>query len=216
VLEVRARKARGRLPGMSLAPMFKVTYLEGDPSVNTISFAILAFLTAGPRSGYDLKKLFSQSESLHWSGNSNQIYVALVQLHKDGLADREIEQPEEGPAKKVYSLTGAGEAALREWLAGEPELPVYRLPVLARLMAGDLLSGDELDQLLGRYEEQIRLKVAGMEELQRRGRGPSFGSERQRYLWQRINDRAIALSRAEEDWVRETRWMLAKLEKAAK
>jgi hypothetical protein len=66
--------------------------------------------------------------------------------------------------------------------------------------------------MLGEYEELLRHKLLGVEELQRRGKSPSFGSERQRYLWQRINDRTIALYRAEEDWVRETRWMLAKIE----
>lgn len=184
--------------------------------MNTISHAILAFLTSGPRSGYDLKKLFSQSESLHWSGNNNQIYVALVDLHKAGLADREIDQPEEGPAKKVYSITRAGEAALREWILSEPELPSYRIPILVQLIGAELLSTEEIERLLGAYEEQLRLKLAGMEELQRRGSGPSFGSERQQLLWRRINDRAMALYRAEEDWTRETRWLLAKQERSSR
>jgi DNA-binding PadR family transcriptional regulator len=181
--------------------------------VNTISYAILAFLAAGPRSGYDLKKLFAESESLHWSGNNNQIYAALVELHNTGLASREFDQPEEGPAKKVYSITPAGESALREWVLGETELPTYRMPILVQLMGAELLSGEEVDAVLSRYEGDLHLKLAGLEELQRRGRGPSFGSERQRLLWQRINDRAMALFRAEEDWVRETRWLLARAER---
>jgi DNA-binding PadR family transcriptional regulator len=184
--------------------------------MNTISYAILAFLTSGPKSGYDLKKLFSESESLHWSGNNNQVYAALVELHKEGLASREFEQPEEGPAKKLYSITPAGEAALKGWVLSETELPTYRMPVLVQLMGAELLSTDEIDLMLSRYETELHLKIAGLEELQRRGRGPAFGGERQRYLWQRINDRATALYRAEEDWVRETRWMLAKLERTSK
>jgi DNA-binding PadR family transcriptional regulator len=183
--------------------------------LNTISYAILGFLSARPRSGYDLKKLFAESDGLHWSGNNNQIYTALVELHREGLADRSVEQPEDGPSKKVYALTNAGREALRTWLLSEPELPVYRIPILVQLMGAELLSADEIDGLLGIYEEALRLKVVGMEELQRRGRGPSFGGERQRYLWQRINDRTMAMYRAEEDWVRETRWMLAKLERSA-
>ncbi len=187
-----------------------------DRTLNTISYAILAFLSTGPRSGYDLKKLFAESDSLHWSGNNNQIYTALVELHREGLADREVEQPEDGPAKKVYTLTATGRGSLRAWLLSAPDLPVYRLPILVQLMGADLLSGAEVDHLLDGYEEALRLKVMGMEELQRRGKGPAFGSARQRYIWQRINDRTMALYRAEEDWVRETRWMLAKLEKDKK
>src|SRR5690349_16087435 len=101
-----------------LTPQFQLYYVTPNTRharpMNTISYAVLGFLTAGPRSGYDLKKLFAESDSLHWSGNNNQIYAALVELHREGLADRAIQQPEEGPAKKVYSITPAGEAALRE------------------------------------------------------------------------------------------------------
>ena len=184
--------------------------------MNTIGYAILAFLTSGPRSGYDLKKLFAESKSLHWSGNNNQIYAALVDLHKAGLADREFEQPEEGPAKKVYTITPSGEAALKEWATSETEMPTYRIPILVQLMGADLLSADEVDRVLGAYEEQLHLRLMGMEEIQRRGRRPSFGSQRQQLIWQRINDRAMALYRAEEDWVRETRWLIGKLERSSK
>lgn len=174
-----------------------------------ISFAILAFLTAGPRSGYDLKKLFSESESLHWSGNNNQIYAALVKMHRDGLTEVEFQQPGEGPARKLYTITPAGTDTLREWLASEPELPQVRFPVLVHLMAADLLSEPQLEALLGDYEEHLRLKLAGLEELQRRDKRPSSGSERQRLIWQAINDRPIGLYRAEEEWVRNLRWAVA-------
>ncbi len=179
----------------------------------TIELAILAVLTGGPRSGYDLKKLFTESESLHWSGNNNQVYKALVSLHSTGLAEREVLQPFEGPGKKMYTITEKGRAALRAWLAGEPELPHLQFPILAMLIAGDLLSDVELDDLLGRYAHELRLKILGLEELERRGSGPSFGSPRQRVLWQAINSRALALHRSEEEWVRNVRWAAARAAK---
>jgi PadR family transcriptional regulator, regulatory protein AphA len=181
-----------------------------------ISFAILAFLAAGPRSGYDLKKLFSESESLHWSGNNNQIYAALVKIHRGGLAEVEFQQPGEGPARKLYCITPAGIEALKEWLSSEPGQPQIRLPIVVHLMAADLLNETELEQLLGDYEEHIRLKLAGLEELQRRDKGPSFGSERQRAIWQAINDRPIGIYRAEEEWVRNLRWAVANIERKAR
>lgn len=178
----------------------------------SIEFAILGFLSSGPMTGYDLKKLFAESQSLPWSGNNNQVYSALVDLHRRGLTDLDIQQPAEGPARKVYSLTMLGREALRAWLISEPEAPSLRAPILARLIGCDLLTGDELDALLSRYEEDIRLRLLGLEELQRRGAGPSLGSERQRLLWQRINDRPRLMLRAEEEWVRELRWAIARLE----
>ena len=181
-----------------------------------ISFAILAFLAAGPRSGYDLKKLFVESESLHWSGNNNQIYAALVKIHREGLAEVEFQQPGEGPARKLYSITPAGIEALKAWLASEPGLPQIRFPILVHLMAADLLSETELERLLGDYEEHIRLKLAGLEELQRRENGPSFGSDRQRLIWRAINDRPIGIYRAEEEWVRTLRWAVANIDRRAR
>lgn len=174
-----------------------------------LDFALVGLLVSGPKSGYDLKKLLAQSESLHWSGNNNQVYAALVSLHRRGLAEREVHQPNEGPGKKVYAVTEAGREALREWLLGEVGLPQLRLPVLVHLLGAELLSDEELDGLLGRYEEDLRLKLAGMEELERRGRQPSFGDARQQLVWRAINDRPIAILRAEEDWVRQLRWAIA-------
>ena len=179
----------------------------------SIEFAILALLSSGPLSGYDLKKLFSESESLPWSGNNNQIYRSLVELHHSGLTHQEIQQPAEGPARKLYTLTPGGRDALRDWLLSELELPAFRAPVFARLVGSDLLSNEELDRLLSRYDEELRLKVLGLEELARRGRRTELGSERQRLIWQRINDRPAAIYRSEQEWVAELRWALARLER---
>lgn len=174
-----------------------------------ISHAILAFLSAASFSGYDLKKLFAESESLPWAGNNNQVYAALVKIHREGLASIEFQQPGEGPARKLYTITPAGLKVLREWLSTEPDLPHIRFPILIHLMASDLLDDAELEGLLGDYEEHLRLKLAGLQELQRRGKRPSFGSERQRLIWQAINDRPLTLYRAEEEWVRNLRWVVA-------
>lgn len=179
----------------------------------SIEFTILAFLSTGPLSGYDLKKLFAESEALPWSGNNNQVYRALVGLHRDGLASLEVQQPAEGPARKVYTITPEGITALGEWLRSGIETPQLRAPILSRLIAADVLPAEDLDLLLSRYAEEVRLKLFGLEELERRGGGPAFGSARQRLLWERINSRPIQLLRAEEEWVRELRWALAKFEK---
>lgn len=181
-----------------------------------LHFALLGLLVSGPKSGYDLKKLLAESESLHWSGNNNQVYAALVALHREGLADREVHQPNEGPGKKVYTITPAGAERLREWLQSEVGLPQLRLPVLVHLLGAELLSGEELDAMLGRYEEHLRLNLAGLEELQRRGKRASFGDARQQLVWQAINDRPIAILRAEEDWVRQLRWALANAERKSR
>jgi PadR family transcriptional regulator, regulatory protein AphA len=90
----------------------------------SIRHAILGFLSWKPFTGYELKKLFGDALSFHWSGNNNQIYGSLVELHASGAVSIEVLQQEKFPAKKLYSITELGKAELREWLLSEPELPI--------------------------------------------------------------------------------------------
>jgi DNA-binding PadR family transcriptional regulator len=176
-----------------------------------IELAILAHLSHGPRSGYDLKKLFAESESLHWSGNNNQVYRALLALHQQGFAEREVQQPFEGPARKLYTLTAAGRAELRRRLLEPSELPALRVPVLVTLLGAAVLSDGELDEILSAYAHELRLKVLGLEELRRR-RGPAAGANRrQAVLAEAIDQRAVQFFRSEEEWVRDLRWALARV-----
>jgi DNA-binding PadR family transcriptional regulator len=182
----------------------------------SVEFVVLGFLLGGPLSGYDLKKLLSASESLPWSGNNNQVYTALVQLHRDGLVSKETQERELGPVRKVYTITPQGKQALKTWLTSGTELSEFKMPILTRLMSADLLSDGELDELLGAYAEELRLKVISLEELERREAGPSFGSSRQRYLWQVINQRPLELFRAEADWLANLRAQLKRLPEVTK
>lgn len=172
----------------------------------SIAFAILAFLIHGPLSGYDLKKRFAECESLHWTGNNNQVYRTLVHLHETGLVEREDQPSREGPARKLYSITPAGEDALRSWLQEEPDLPDCRDSFLVRLMAADLLAPGELDRLIAAYEEQLRMKLLMLEEKERRGGRPGYGSPLQRELWRLINDHPAAILRAEREWLLTVQW----------
>ena len=43
-----------------------------------IEYAILGLLSWRPFSGYELRKFFSESVALYWSGNNNQVYPTLV------------------------------------------------------------------------------------------------------------------------------------------
>ena len=158
-----------------------------------------------------MKKLLLSSVSLPWSGNNNQVYTALVQLHRDGLAEYEEQAPVAGPPRKVYAITGRGRDVLRDWLLGETALPEVRYPLLVHLVGADLLSDEELSRLLVDYEAALRLEMLGLEELDRRAAGPCSGSARQRLLWRAINGRALGVVRDELLWVERLRWELSKL-----
>ena len=74
----------------------------------SIRHAILGFLSWQSFSGYDLKKMFSDSTALYWSGNNNQIYTTLVQLREEGLVEQEVQYQASLPAKKKLQSDGKG------------------------------------------------------------------------------------------------------------
>ena len=134
----------------------------------SINYAILGFLSWQPMTGYNLKKMFSEAAAMHWSGNNNQIYKALVQLHQDGLVTQKIEDQESGPSRKVYTITSKGLTALKLWTMSEPELPQVKNTFLVQLLWADQLNESELDEVVGRYEEEVRVRLLMVQEQKQR------------------------------------------------
>jgi PadR family transcriptional regulator, regulatory protein AphA len=170
--------------------------------------AILGLLSWKPASGYDLKKNISTSACMPWSGNNNQIYKALLELHRDGRVIADVVHPESGPSKKVYSVTPAGVEELKAWLQSTPEPPELRGMFLIQLSWADLLGRRELDDLVLHYEEQIRLQLLMAEEEARRNAGPQR-TPREAFLWEMIGKNRPALLKAELAWVQRLRNGLA-------
>jgi PadR family transcriptional regulator AphA len=178
----------------------------------SIKHAILGFLSWRSLTGYDLKKLFADSEFFYWSGNSNQIYRTLVQLHKEGLVTREVEQQESYPDRKVYTITEAGQAALRAWAGSAPELPELRHAFLVQLAWADPLCPEELDALLKTYEDQVRAQLLICREQERRGAIDPARTPRESYLWRMMASNWIGFYEHELSWVRGLRGGLAAFE----
>jgi len=78
----------------------------------TVKHAILGLLSWKPLTGYDLKRIFSDSSAFYWSGNNNQVYRTLLELFEEGLVAREVVQQENLPAKKIYSISEKGRQEL--------------------------------------------------------------------------------------------------------
>jgi PadR family transcriptional regulator AphA len=170
-----------------------------------IQFAILGFLNWRPFSGYDLKKVIAASNIFYWSGNNNQVYTALLQLHEQGWVTQEIEYQDSLPAKKIYAITTKGREALRQWALAKPELPELRNPFLVQLAWSDMLDGDELDELLASFEEEMRVQMLmRQEQAQRQGLSPTR-TPREAYLWQMIEQNAVSAYENELEWVRKLR-----------
>lgn len=180
----------------------------------SIRYAILGLLSWQPLSGYDLKKIIADSAALYWSGNNNQIYTALVALHREGLVEREIQQQESLPARKVYSITANGRGALRAWVEEVPEPPELRNAFLVQLAWADLLSPAELTALLDGYEARLRTRLLVQQEAARRARGPER-TPREAYLWAMIDENILGAYEGELNWLGRLRAGLAGLDAGA-
>jgi PadR family transcriptional regulator AphA len=174
-----------------------------------IQYAILGLLSWQPLSGYDLKKIISDSEVFYWSGNNNQIYTALIRLHADGLVTRQVQLQENLPAKKIYTITPAGRAELRRWVLSTAELPDVHNTFLIQLAWAEMLTAGELEALLGRYETEIDLKLRMLQEKYSRQALAPDRTPREVYLWEQIAQHLLSTYQSELDWVRQMRQELS-------
>lgn len=180
----------------------------------SIEHAILGLLSLNSLSGYDIKKMFEGSPALYWSGNNNQIYKALIKLHEQGWVSRETQIQDASPTRKVYSITEKGLEELRRWVLTNPEIPQIKNSFLIKLAWADLLTADELDHLLERYESELRTQLAMLNfQKQQRNVSPSGVSrdayinvllartQREIFLWNMILENWLSYYQAELNWV---------------
>ncbi len=172
--------------------------------------AILGLLSWKPSAGYDLKRIFSDSDIFYWSGNNNQIYKTLLELQQEELVTHEVQLQENHPAKKIYSITEKGSAALQQSLLANPEPPELHKSFLVQLACSGSLSDKEILTLLEKYEEEITTRLRMYEGRAWHLDSGTGSSKREKYLWKRIADNFIRAYETELEWVRETRQAFSK------
>ena len=165
---------------------------------------ILGLLSWKPSSGYDLKRIISDSNVFYWSGNNNQIYKSLLELQNEGLVTHQVQTQEHLPAKKVYSITEEGLAELRRSLLTVPELPEVHKDFIIQLAWAEILPDEEILAMLEKYESEVAGRLLLYQAQAARAGDRPDRSERERYFWKRIAGNVIASYQVELDWVRQT------------
>lgn len=178
----------------------------------TIQYAILGLLSWRPSSGYELKKVFEDSPYLYWSGNNNQIYKSLIQLQQDGLISYETIHQDGAPSKKIYSITKKGTSELKEWITGASAVPEFKNPFLIQLAWADMLSKDELSQLLMKYEKDVEARLNMQKEKYDREKDWPNRSPRETFLWNMMSVNLMSTFQNELAWVRKVRQQLLRIE----
>lgn len=171
----------------------------------SIQLAILGILSWKPSTGYELKKIFEDSTFMYWSGNNNQIYKALTNLEDEGFVTNKVIHQENSPSKKIYTITDEGLKELKNWLLSSPEAPEIKKTFLVQFAWSDMLSNEELAELLSKYENEIKLQLIMQKEKYRRSLHSPDRSTRESLIWEMISENIVSTYKNELNWVHETR-----------
>lgn len=85
-------------------------------TISTLSLAVLGLIQQEPRSGYDLRKVFSTTPMGHFSTSPGAIYPALKRIEKSGWIRGSIDNNKELRPRMVYRITAKGLDALKQHL----------------------------------------------------------------------------------------------------
>ena len=127
--------------------------------MSPLRFALLAMLSAGPHTGYDLLRIFDRSVGNVWHAPHTQIYPELRRMEADGqIAGTDVPRGPKG-SKREYRITDAGRATLRE-LASTPVEPArekdpYRLKAAYLEWADPVGARTQFDLHIAHYERWL-------------------------------------------------------------
>ena len=91
----------------------------------------LSILYDSEATGYEIRRLCVEGECAYFvEASFGSIYPALAKLEAEQLVSSRTEQQAGKPAKKIYSITGAGRAAFAEELSAPLGDDAFRSPFL--------------------------------------------------------------------------------------
>jgi DNA-binding PadR family transcriptional regulator len=132
--------------------------------ISATEAAVLALLTRGEMSGYDLQRAAEGAGGFFWAPTKSRIYAVLPQLVERGYAtSREVLQTGR-PNKQLYKVTKVGRAAVQAWLEEPPTFEPERAPILLKLYFGDLVSPEILRGHVAHIKEQAHEFKRRLEE----------------------------------------------------
>jgi DNA-binding PadR family transcriptional regulator len=81
----------------------------------SIRYGLLTLLQGAPMYGYQLRQEFEASTGSTWPLNVGQVYTTLARLERDGLIEAADDAGDE--SQRVYAISEAGRADVRQWFA---------------------------------------------------------------------------------------------------
>ncbi|MGB9031480.1 MAG: PadR family transcriptional regulator [Acidobacteriaceae bacterium] len=164
------------------------------------AYVILGLLSIeGKQSGYDMRRTIQGSVGYFWGESYGQIYPTLRRLTEEGLIAESGRSGKGRGGRREYSLTAAGHAQLREWLAVPYRMDPPRDEFLLKLFFGREAAPGVLIQHVREFQEKNRRVLATIEEIGRLGRERNARHPHFRY-WMLTLEYGVAQIRASLQW----------------
>jgi len=135
--------------------------------LTTRHYGILASLAQEPRSGYDIAQWFAYVTKHFCAFGHSSIYPTLADLEQRGLVTYTEMPSEQGPMRKVYRLTPAGQDALLQWVAQPAADAEVRDEQLLKALCYGFLPAERAIELLQGARARHTERQAYYEELVR-------------------------------------------------
>jgi PadR family transcriptional regulator AphA len=163
-----------------------------------LSYALLALIGEGGASAHDLVDYCRRGAPAFWTSAPSQIYAEPKRLERLGWVASAVE-PGKTRDRRVYRLTAAGRAALRNWAAKPAPYADIRDQAHVRLLCGDMLPDNQIVASVTAMRPELDRVQALLEESER---SAASLPHRERYLLltQSLGRRIVDAYR---DWIDE-------------
>jgi PadR family transcriptional regulator, regulatory protein AphA len=126
--------------------------------VSPTAYALLGMLSVRSWTGYELTGQLRRSLRFVWPSSEGHLYREQKRLIELGWATL-TREPAGMRDRNRYTITPAGRAALREWLATEPEEPRLEIEGLVRMFYGDQGSVEDMLRSIDATRRKSRLML---------------------------------------------------------
>jgi PadR family transcriptional regulator AphA len=125
---------------------------------------VLVLVGEGGAGAHDLVRMMRQGEHVFWAASASQWYAEPKRLAGLGLLDAE-RTPGRTHERTQYTLTDAGRAALREWLAEPSAFTRIQCEAVVRLLGAEHGDPDALSESLESLRAPLDESYAALDSL---------------------------------------------------
>jgi DNA-binding PadR family transcriptional regulator len=122
--------------------------------LNPLSYVVLTLIGRGGASAHDLVDMTRRGARLYWAATPSKIYAEPKRLEALGYVTSRRE-PGRTRERTWYSLTQAGEEALRAWIGRPSSFPRIYHEAAVRVLAGDLADDAALRASVAALREEL-------------------------------------------------------------